>query len=264
MLHFTFLNTLLLDKEYISIDTNLPVYITMTTIPSRMSNTIKLIKHFLAHVTGIEKFILNVPYQYNRWPEYKVSLSLDEITDPRFTLNRTEDYGPLTKLLGSINLIPNDSITVICDDMCYKLRAFKDIAEMQDKHRNKSFSFFVYPYKNNTGDKSVMVPQGADLISSYTQNLNNFPDWFNQFKQFHKVEHYYNNECFFVDDQVLGWYFQSHGIPMEQVDRRHRNIYIKNCDVSNKADNLNKQTGDRSRDNVMDKCYNALSAYYPI
>ena len=34
-----------LDKNYYQIETNLPVYITMSTIPSRMPNTFKIIKH---------------------------------------------------------------------------------------------------------------------------------------------------------------------------------------------------------------------------
>ncbi len=55
--------------------------------------------------------------------------------------------------------------------MCYKLNAFKDIAEIEDQDRRKSFSFYVYPY----GSKPVMVPQGADLISMYSGNVQNFP-----------------------------------------------------------------------------------------
>lgn len=262
-MNFSFLNTSKLDKEHVHINTRLPVYITMTTIPSRMSNTIKIIKHFLKYVTGFEKIILNVPFQYNRWPDYKISIH-NSINDPRFTLNRTQDYGPITKLLGSINIIPDESITIICDDMCYKLNAFKDIAEKQDQNLRKSFSFYIYPYKNNKGTRNVMVPQGADLISTYTKNLDHFPQWFNSFKKFHHIDHYFTNECFFVDDQVIGWYFQSHGIPMEQVDRKHRMIYIKDCDISNKSDNLNNQKGKNSRENTMNKCYSALNAYYPI
>ena len=238
---FAFLNRLLLDKEHVHIKTNADVYITMTTIPSRMKNTLDIIRHFLKHVTGFKKIILNVPYQYNRWPEFKVSV--DKINDPRFMLNRTHDYGPLTKLMGSISIIPPNAITLICDDMCYKLKAFKDIAEKADQYPSQAFSFYVYPYKNTEGINTVKVPQGADLICTSSMNLSHFPSWFQQFKAFHKVEDYFKNECFFVDDQLIGWYFQVHNIPMKQVDRRHRMIYIKNCDVSNKLDNLNRQTG---------------------
>ena len=272
-MNFTFLNTINLDRSPTYIQTHLPVYITMTTIPSRLRNTLKIIKHFLKYVSGFEKIILNVPWKYNRWPDFVVSLTmLEKINDARFVLNRCEDYGPLTKIMGSLHLIPNNSITIIADDMCYKLNAFKDIAEIQDKNLKKSFSFYVYPYhkdnKNNNNSygnnfsTSVLVPQGADLISTYTQNFSYFPEWFNNFKK--RYPKYYESACFFVDDQLLGWYFQSHGIPMEQVERRHRMIYIKNCDISDKSQNLNRLKGNQSRENTMSKCFTELSEYQPL
>lgn len=261
----TFVNEELLDKSNIHIKTSIPVYITMTTIPSRFKNTIRIIENFLKHVKGFEKIILNIPYSYNRWPDFKVDTSITgKINDNRFLLNRCEDSGPITKILAALPIIPDKSITIICDDMCYKSSAFKDIAEIQDKYRNKSFTFFVYPYKNDHGYNNVMVPQGADLISSYTSNLRELSDWFITFKSQLNIPKYFENECFFVDDQVIGWYFQTHGIPMEQVDRKHRMIYIKNCDIADRSHNLNKQTGKNSRENTMDKCYNHLNNYYPI
>jgi len=259
---FSFIDTTKLDYSRTEINTQLPVYITMSTIPSRMKNTIKIIKHFLKYVTGFQKIILNIPYRYERWPDYKVDTSSINIDDPRFMLNMTTDYGPLTKLVGALHIIPDESITLICDDMCYKLNAFKDIAERQDQNLNKAFSFFIYPYSQGT--TQVMVPQGADLITCYTHNLSHFMDWWSEFRKYMGIKHYSDSPCFFVDDQVIGWYLQSHGIRMEQVDRRHRNIYIKGCDVANKGDNLNRQTGRNSRDNTMKGCYIDLDKYNPL
>lgn len=246
-----------LDHEKINIQTVYPVYITMSTIPSRMKNTFKIIKHFLQHTTGIEKLILNVPYKYNRFPYLTIDCNHD-IDDPRFILNRTEDQGPLTKILPSLDIIPNNSIVIICDDMCYKLKAFKDIAEIQDREKHRAFSFYVYPYGN------VRVPQGADLISSYSNNLRNFKDWFNSFKQKLNIKDYFSSPCFFVDDQVIGWYFQNMGIPMLQVERKHRMIYIKDCDKGVSSHNLNNQKGKNSRDNTMKGCYKELQKAYPL
>ena len=221
----------------------------MTTIPSRMPNTFKIIKHMLEHITGIEKIIINIPYKYNRWPNLKIDPEFyaKDIKDSRLLINRTQDYGPITKFLPSLPIIPDNSITIIADDMCYKLSAFKDLAEKQDANRSKSFTFYVYPYGNSFG-KSVLVPQGADLISMYTRNASNFTEWFTEFKKKLNLDKYFDSPCFFVDDQVIGWYFQYQGIPMIQVDRNHRMIYIKDCDKAPTSDNLNKQTGKNSRD----------------
>lgn len=251
-----------LDPEFIEIRTSLPVYITMSTIPSRMKNTFKIIDHFLKHVTGFEKLILNIPYKYSRFPHLIIDTT-HNIKDSRFILNRTEDIGPLTKFLPSIPLIPENSITIICDDMCYKLDAFKDIAALQDHERNKSFSFYVYPYSvdNKT---PVHVPQGADLISTYSRNVSNFQEWYNKFRDELKIKKYYNSPCFFVDDQVIGWFFQYNNIPVIQVDRKHRNIYIKHCDRTTTSNNLNKQKGKHSRENTMKGCYQDLDKVYPF
>ena len=251
-----------LDTDYVEIRTSLPVYITMSTIPSRMKNTFKIIQHFLDHVSGFEKIILNIPYKYNRFPNMSIDCNHD-IKDSRFILNRTKDYGPLTKLLPSISLIPKNSITIVCDDMCYKLDSFKDIAELQDGNRSNAFSFYVYPFSEKNSIP-VQVPQGADLISTYSGNLSNFEEWYSDLKSKLNIKSYFESPCFFVDDQVIGWFFQWNGIMMLQVDRKHRNIYIKHCDKTSTVHNLNNQKGKHSRDNTMKGCYRDLNKVYPF
>jgi len=255
-----------LDKSKITIETHSPVYITMSTIPSRLKTTFKIIENMLNNISGIEKLILNVPFRYNRWPNMKLDLT-HNITDGRFILNRCEDHGPLTKFLPTLSLVPDNSILIIRDDMCYQLKSFKEIAEIQDRRRSESFSFFVYKYNNknnNEDNKNVLVPQGADLISMYVRNVKDFPFWFSNLKRKLGVKNYFENPCFFVDDQVIGWYFQYIGIPMVQVDRKHRYIYIKDCDKGPEHDNLNKQKGQHSRENTMMNCYSDLSKIYPL
>jgi len=245
-----------LDKTDINIRTNLPVVITMSTIPARLPNALKIIKHFLKQVKGVDMFVLNIPWKYKRWPNLKVDV-VHSITDPRFVLNRCDDIGPLTKFLPTLDIVPNNAIIIIRDDMCYKLDAFKDIAERQDRYRDRAFSFYVYEYKpENSFGKSINVPQGADLISMTTSLVRHFPNWFQKFIDKYKLHDYNNSPCFFVDDLVMGFYFSDHNIPMEQYERKHRNIYIKECEVSDTSQNLNKQKGKNERKNVMSRCYN--------
>lgn len=254
-----------LDRRDIEINTHLPVYITMSTIPSRLKNTLKIIKNFMEHVSGFEKLILNVPYRYNRWPEIKNIDVSHDIYDDRFILNRTKDYGPITKFLPVLEdrLVPEEAILIVCDDMCYQLDAFRDIALVQDRRISESFSYYVYEYSPDGNPIKVPVPQGADLISMYARNVYDFPYWFEHLKVSLGINSYFDTPCFFVDDQVIGWYFKDRNIPMRQVERRHRNIYIKNCDKANPSDNLNNQKGKNSRENTMAGCYRDLSRVYP-
>jgi hypothetical protein len=254
-----------LDRRDVVINTHLPVYITMSTIPSRMKNTLRIIKNLMEHVSGFEKLILNVPYRYNRWPDTKHIDVSHDITDGRFYINRCKDYGPLTKFLPVLedNLVPQNAILIVCDDMCYQLDAFRDIAMVQDRKIYDSFSYYVYPYSPDDS-KKVDVPQGADLISMYTNNVVGFPTWFQELKGKLGVKSYFETPCFFVDDQVIGWYMSYMHIPMKQVERRHRNIYIKDCEKGLQSDNLNSQQGKNKRENVMAGCYRDLTKAFPI
>lgn len=180
-----------LDTQTIYINTTLPVIITMSTIPARLPNAFKIIKHFLKHVKGIDKFVLNIPWKYKRWPHLSVDV-IHHIDDPRFILNRCDDLGPLTKFLPTLDIIPTDSILIVRDDMCYKLDAFKDIAERQDRYRDRAFSFYVYEYKpQKSFGPSIHVPQGADLISMTSDLVKHFPIWFQQFIDRHNLQNDY-------------------------------------------------------------------------
>jgi hypothetical protein len=249
-----------LDSRKIIIRTRRPVIITMTTIPARLTNALKIIKHFLKHVQGVEKFILNVPYKYKRWPSFSVDVK-HSIKDPRFVINRCEDVGPMTKFLPTLDIVQDNAILIICDDMCYKLDAFKDLAERQEMYPDRAFSFYVYDYKPESSSSSssgtnLKVPQGADLISVMTNNMRGFPGWFDNFVRRNKITDYKrDSDCFFVDDQVIAWYFHDSGIRMEQYERKHRNIYIKDCEMSDKTQNLNQQGGVSERTKVMERCF---------
>jgi hypothetical protein len=249
-----------LDPENVIIRTRKPVIVTLTTIPARMSNVFRIIKHFLEQVQGVDKVILNVPHSYKRWPDLKVDLK-HSITDPRFVINRCEDVGPMTKFLPTLDIVPDNAILIICDDMCYKLDAFKDIAERAEMYPDRAFSFYVYEYKpENSDGPSIGVPQGADLISTTINNMRRFPQWFQNFTDRNNISDYKrDSSCFFVDDQVIAWYFHDMRIPMEQYERKHRNIYIKDCEISDTNHNLNNQKGEAERNSVMASCYRDMS-----
>lgn len=250
-----------LDPQKVVIRTQMPVIVTLTTIPARMSNVFKIIKHFLANVQGVDRVILNIPYKYKRWPLLRVNVN-HSITDPRFVINRCEDVGPMTKFLPALNIVPDNAILIICDDMCYKLDAFKDIAERAEIYPNRAFSFYVYDYKPetiSTDNPTIQVPQGADLIATTTNNMRRFPEWFQQFMDRNQITDYKrDSDCFFVDDEVIAWYFHDMRIPMDQYERKHRNIYIKDCEISDTRQNLNNQKGKAERGKVMEGCYRQM------
>jgi len=232
-----------MDNNFVKIQTSAPLYISMTTIPSRMKNTIKIIKNMLEKVSGYEKIILNIPSRYKKYTNVNLPEDISDLTkDSRFLLNKTnEDLGPITKMIPSLNLIPSDCILIICDDDCYHHEAFKLIAEKQDKDIKKSFTFWKYKYN------STVVPQGVDMISFWKPNLKGFEEWWKHTRK--------SKYCFYVDDLLIGRWLQIKGIPIEQLDRKWKWPWIANClpkEVNDKG--LFGQKGKFERKKSMSKC----------
>jgi hypothetical protein len=268
LLGLSFVRENKLDHRYHEVKTALPVYVTLSTIPPRLDNAVRIIAHMLEHVQGIEKVFMNVPFRYERFPDQELDLRKHQAyirkkgpSCDRLLINRCKDYGPLTKFLPTLALIPDECILIIIDDMSYQLDAIKHIAERQQSELDKAFSYYVYPYSPAGIEGPVIqVPQGADMISMYGRNTNGFPGWFRRFLASLSLteESYAQSPCFFTDDLLLGYYFQLEGIALQQAFPEHRDIYIPHCAVSPSKFNLNRQKGERSRDVVMARCYESL------
>jgi hypothetical protein len=237
-----------MDSTKVVINTVFPVYISMTTIPPRLPNTVKIIKNFINNVSGFQKLILNLPLDYKKWEIntfFRNSLNeLRSITSKHFQLNITSDIGPITKIIPSLDIIPKESILIICDDDCYHHEAFKIIAEHQDINHSKTFTFWKYPFENTD------IPQGVDLISFWTPNLENLKGYWRRTLK--------NSHCFYVDDLVIGEYLKYYGIQVEQLSRKWKFPFIPNClnntSTNNSNQSLFSKDGEYSRDNSMAKC----------
>jgi hypothetical protein len=91
---------------------------TLTTIPSRARDPhfVKVIRH-LASIPGVHKVLLNLPHKYALTGEpYILHPSVKDI--PNVIINRCNDEGPATKLLGALRTsqISNDMLLFVCDD----------------------------------------------------------------------------------------------------------------------------------------------------
>lgn len=229
-----------MDKTKIFINTVFPVYISMTTIPSRLKNTIKIVKNMIKYIKGIKGIILNVCESYKEVKNKNfINKHLIELQGLQgCIINLTEDIGPITKLVPSLDITPEECIIVICDDEMYHHDAFKMIAEKQDRQHHKTFTFWKYDYQG------IDVPQGVDLISFWKPNLN-------ELKNFWKMSSS-NKHCFFVDDLVIGLYLHNRGIEIEKIPRPWKFPFIPSS--KNETESLFKKKGEYSRDNSMKKC----------
>lgn len=235
-----------MDKTPIEIKCIFPVYITMTSIPERFPNTYKVVLNMLKYLKGFDKLVLNIPYRYKKFKMDNDSLSkLESLIDPRFILNRTEDYGPVTKILPTLDIVPEESIILVCDDDCYHLEAFKIAAEEQQSNRSKSFTFWKYKYNN------IDIPQGVDIITFWNPNLHNFKKYI--------INALRSEYCFYVDDQIIGNYLSQNGISIEQLDRKWKWPWIPNCFNNGPKFSLFGQKGKYNRETSNRECYKFLN-----
>ena len=112
------------------------IYVSISTIPQRLSNINSTIKSLLNQTKKPDKIFINIPFKYKRFPE-----TIDEGQIPKFDnsiieVNRCDDYGPGTKLLGSLNKLNKNSLVILVDD--------------DHKYENymieKFFYFYLYSY----------------------------------------------------------------------------------------------------------------------
>ena len=90
-------------------------------------------------------------------------------------ITRCEDFGPGTKLLGSLKKIKKNSLLILADDdHIYKDYMIEKFFYFYSKKPNNAYSFYVYPIQN------FPVGQGADGFAINTNHLNGIEDFYNK------------------------------------------------------------------------------------
>lgn len=97
------------------------VVISLTTIPSRINELKTSLECLSKQNIQPRQIYLNIPYKFKRKnEEYVIPQWLHNY--PNLTILRTEDYGPATKLLGTLkkgDINDNTIIITVDDDTCY-------------------------------------------------------------------------------------------------------------------------------------------------
>ena len=93
------------------------VVLSLTTIPNRIYLIKKVILSILNQSVHFDALYFNVPEMSLKNIPYKIPLFIKNINDERFILNRCIDYGPITKLIPTLEKETDpDTIIIICDD----------------------------------------------------------------------------------------------------------------------------------------------------
>ena len=106
--------------------------VSLTSIPSRIDNIQETIFSIKNQTMKPIKIFLNLPFKFRRFPEYKFTEEqIDRLNKFNLEISRCEDYGPATKLMGSISKIKKDydCVILIDDDHIYHKNTFEILVE---------------------------------------------------------------------------------------------------------------------------------------
>ena len=170
--------------------------VSFTSIPSRIDNIEKTIDSINSQTLKANKIFLNLPYEFKRFPNNKFSENqILKLRKFNIELNRSDDYGPSTKLMGSLEKIKKYKCVIILDDdHIYHNKIFEIFINEFKKNKN-NFSFYVQKiFKLNMG-------QGADGILINTDNLSKIKIFYDRFVK--------NNDNLFLNDDLwISMYLQ--------------------------------------------------------
>ena len=163
--------------------------VSLTSIPPRFETLEKTIRSINSQIKKPQKIFLNIPLKYKRYPDSKYDISRLEIIFENLKIIRCKDYGPGTKLLGSLQyLMDYEYVVLIDDDHIYNKDMLNIFNKEALKDLDKAYSFCVY----NVED--CKVGQGADGFMINTNFLKEILNFFNKFVL--------NNKKLFLNDDL--------------------------------------------------------------
>lgn len=146
------------------------VILSVTSLPSRIGRIKPTLESLLLGTKRPDKILVSLPYYSAR--ERSGYLIPEFLKDRDFCADVVEvvrvndDFGPGTKLLGSLPSIHEKSCVILVDDdVIYRPAFVERIADAQLREREASFSYFTYKVGG------IAVGQGCDGFSFWEPNL---------------------------------------------------------------------------------------------
>jgi len=198
--------------------------VSLTSIPPRFKNLKKTIDSILKQTIIPKKIFINIPTFYKRFDFIENTNFLNNLNSKIVEVKRCKDYGPGTKLLGSIDKILNyEYILILDDDHKYKNYMCETFIKNADILKDEAYSFHVYQIDD------LFVGQGADGFFINTKHLREIKKFYEKFVK-------NNNFLFFHDDLWISIYLNK----VKSVDIKS-NRYLLKTNIFNKIKPIYKK-----------------------
>lgn len=211
-----------LNKEFFTVnnDTNIKIYVGITSIPVRLKYIHNTLNSLLNQDVKPNKIFVFLPEKSKRLNiDYNINdIQKDKINDPDNIIQYitgVSDEGPITKFYSLLDYVPskdkNNFLFIVDDDVIYPKTRIANIKKHINPDSRNSYGFSGRKYSNKEGNieklvfygdngdsiQEVDILEGFDMIA-FPRNI--FPDSSKEFLDWVKQ---LPEESFFVDDIVL-------------------------------------------------------------
>lgn len=170
--------------------------VSMSTIPSRIENINDILHNINNQTLKPNKIFLNIPYEYRRFKNSNISeTEIQKINKENIEITRCNDYGPGTKIMGSLSKIKNYDFVILLDDDHLYDRNICKIFMDAFKIKAVNYSFYLNKIFN------IKMGQCADGFLINTELLDDIEKFYNTY-----VKENYN--MFMDDDLWMAIYLQ--------------------------------------------------------
>ncbi len=205
---FTISSNQTISKETI----NRKIVVSLTTSPLRIQNIDKILKQIENQTLLPDVIYLNIPHYFKRnCDKYDETILKNiEQNHPLVKINRVDDMGPITKLVGALKLEINPStlFIIIDDDEGYENTLIEKLVEQFIKNPKVALC-------NDVG-KYVSMPD-ADTPGVYAGFIFSREMIEDDIYQFIEKTNLYKH-CYNSDDYIIGKYFNSKNIRIIQPE----------------------------------------------
>lgn len=211
------------------------IVVSLTTTPYRISSMREVIDFVLAEEIPLKTVYVNIPHLFKRDNlAYVIPSWLQNY--PKVTILRTEDYGPGTKILGTLaqaHLPPKTIIITVDDDIKYPKNILLHLAYQAKKNPQHAVGFSgMMPHYNKRGQIITDSLSGIGLKANkqngaHVSILEGFagiayrPEFFKP--SVFEIEDA-PRECKNSDDVFLSYHLAMNNIPRQVIRNKYMNL----------------------------------------
>ena len=163
--------------------------VSLTTVPSRFKSVQKTLISIEKQILKPDKIFLNIPNNFRRFENHSFNINHLINNFENLEITKCIDYGPGTKLLGSLEkILEYEYVVLIDDDHLYDKIMLKIFHDQFCKNKNDTYSFCVYQVLD------CQIGQGADGFLINTKFVKDIKSFFDYYVM--------NNEKLFYNDDL--------------------------------------------------------------